>query len=386
MVSPSPNARAEAAIDPSDRGAADAAQELRSALRKTDLERVQNVRWLAPRPPGERDLLSDLAAAEGIDFAIKRLARFWDRAEVRLERVRAISDLEAEVYERMSLPGESLPIVTLVRRASVEDPWRVVCTNEAHDERFAIWMASSKPAIDDVAWTRAFAQRFGGGAELIMDGETGVLGDPEQGWLGHVRGPFTPRVWPAQLPGEGGTIVELTTALAPSSDDRREQLGWVLEAATIFLEHLDGPAAYFPAHDKMILPQGLESAVLAIVTPEQSLRFWARTEEIDGWYVTSGLRQLGLPEIEAPIDLTGDPKMTASLVRWFGARVVEHSTVPAPGTELVLEDRTFTVQLGRRGPRKGKSYGRWGALRIAPAEAWDRRGSRTRMRVTDLDY
>jgi hypothetical protein len=296
--------------------------------------------------------------------------------------VRTIGSLEAEVYERLSLPGESLPIVSVVRRTTPESGWRVVCTNEAHDERFTIWVTSVRDAIDDVSWSRAFAARFGAG-ELIMDGTAGVLGEPEHGWLTHVRGPTRPRSWPEQLPGEDGSIVELTTALTPEWIDRRAQLEWVLRAASVFLAHLGGPAAYLPAHAKLVLPEALELALSGALRPDQAMRFWARLEEIDGHVVTSGLRQLGLPEIEAEAELVDDA--TPALVRWLGAKLISSTEdVPSVGTELVVGDRMFAIVPGRRGPRRGRSYGRWGALQIVAADERGRRGSRTRIRVPDL--
>jgi hypothetical protein len=368
------------AFDPDDPSQVVAA--LRDALRRRDAEAVQALRWLAPRPPGERDLFSDLAAGEGVEAAIRRLASFWRKAEVRLERVRTVSDREVEVYERMSVSGESLPIVSLVRRPELHAPWRVVCTNEAHDERFAIWLASGETAIDDVAWSRMFEESWGESADLIMDGASGVLGNPARGWLAHVRGPFTPRAWPEQLPGEGGQVIELTTGLTPESEDRHAQLEWILAAASVFLEQAGGPASYFPTHEKLVLPQALIAAAQGDLTADQSVRFWARLDEIDQHIVTTGLRQLGLPEIEAPVGLGDDPTIAPSLVRWLGGKMVEDQTVPMVGTELVLGDRMFTIGPGRRGPRRGKSYGRWGAVRIGMPDPFDRRGSRTRIRVS----
>jgi hypothetical protein len=371
--------------DPSERSAAEVVQKLRAALRHSNAEEAQTMRWLAPRPAGERDLLSDLAAAEGLEPAVKRLSRFWRKAEVRLERVRAIGPLEAEVYERLTLPaGESLPIVTLVRRPAVDASWRVVCMNEAHDERFVIWLTSVRDDIDDVTWSREFYERFGKAGELIMDGEGGVLGDPEQGWLAQVRGPFWPLEWPDQLPGEGGPLVELAAVLTSDWDARRAQLTWLLETSAVFLSHLGGPAAYLALHDKLVLPQALDAAVASMLRPEQALRFWARLEEADGHYVTSGLRQLALPEVEAAVKLHDDPSAAARLVRWLGARLVEGGAVPPLGTEVVFNGRTLMIVHGRRGPRRGKSYGRWGAVRIAEADArYAARGSRTRLRVPD---
>ncbi|HJL16877.1 MAG TPA: hypothetical protein RMH99_14530 [Sandaracinaceae bacterium LLY-WYZ-13_1] len=363
--------------------AADAARALREALRKADVEAAQGLRWLAPRPPGERDLLSDLAAAEGLTPAIQRLSRFWQRAEVRLERVRGITPCEAEVYERLQLPGESLPIVTLVRRDNESSRWRVVCTNEAYDERFVLWIAVTAEAVDDVRWTRAFVERHGPHGELVMDGADGVLGHPDHGWLVHVRGPFLPATWPEVLPGEGGRVIELATALSPDPADRRAQLDWMLKGARVFLEELDGQGAFVPAHDKLVLAQALAAAADGTLTASQELRFWARIEEGDGYLFTSGLRQLGLPEVEAPKELLGSPDATARLLRWLGGTLLESPTVPSFGTELVLDDESVLLVAGRRGPRRGRSYGRWGAMGLVRTDPAFDRGSRTRMRVPD---
>jgi hypothetical protein len=367
-----------------EREAALAVEALRAALRKGDAEAVQSVRWLARRPPGERDLLSDLAAGEGLELAVRRLSRFWRRAEARVERVRLVSGLEAEVYERLALPGEAIPIVSLVRRAAVEAPWRVVCTNEAHDERLTVWLGSKGDELDDVAWTRAYAARFGGGAELLMEGIAGVLGAHHEAWLAHVRGPFVPLAWPAILPGEGGGLIELTAALVPQWEARAAQIEWLLRATAVFLEELGGAGAYFPAHEKLVVAPALDLAVRGALRPDQAMRMWARIEDAGGYVFTSGLRQLGLTEVEAPRELMGDPQATIALVRWLGAKLVESShDVLALGTELVLSDRTFTIVPGRRGPRRGKSYGRWGALCIADVEERLKRGSRTRIRVPE---
>lgn len=358
-----------------------AVRSLREALRSADVEAVQAVRWLAPRPPGERDLLSDLAAAEGISSAIHRLCRFWQQAEVRPERVRCITPLEVEVYERLSLPGESLPVVTLLRREAEDSPWRVVCTTEAQDERFTLWVAVVDAEVNDVEWTHAFTARHGERSELVMDGDVGVLGHPTRGWLVNVRAPFVPSSWPDALPGEGGRVLELSTGLSPDAEDRREQLGWMLQAARVFLEQLGGQAAYVPAHDKLVLAQALGAAADGLLTPEQMFRFWARLEEADGYIFTTGLRYLGVPELEAPSDLLSSVDATARLVRWLGGASLDASIAPCLGTELLLGEASVLLVGARRGPRRGRSYGRWGALALVRTEESFARSSRTRMRV-----
>lgn len=354
---------------------------LRAAMREKNVDAVQELRWLEPRPPGERDLLSDLAAAVGLETAIGQLARFWRCADVKPERIREIGSQEAEVYERLLLTGESLPIVSLLRREGPAAPWRVVCTKEAYDERFVLWVAVSDAPLDDGSWMRALADR-GGQGQLLMDGSSGVLGHPERGWLVHVRGPFVPTAWPPALPGEGGAIIELGSALSSTPEERREQLEWILEAAQVFLAELTGQAAYVPAHDRLILPQALAAAASGTLSPQQALRFWAGLEETDGRIHTGGLGQLGLPEVEASVDLLDSPDLTARLVRWMGAGLVA-GNAPTMGTELLVGEREVLVTVGPRGPKRGKSYGRWGALALVPSSVAFSRGSRTRMRVPD---
>src|SRR5690606_21345408 len=87
-VTPSSSTMVEAVPEGMVRGASEAVDALRAALRAGDVEAVQQRRWLAPRPPGERDLLSDMAAAEGIQTAVRRLSKFWQRTAVRREGVR----------------------------------------------------------------------------------------------------------------------------------------------------------------------------------------------------------------------------------------------------------------------------------------------------------
>jgi len=379
-VSSTANRRTDVAtgVNPPAHGALAVVRDLRDALSRADVEAAQRLRWLAPRPPGERDLLSDMAAAEGVGPAVDRLSRFWAQAHVRFEHVREIDGLEAEVYERLSLPGESLPIVSLVRRDAPHAPWRVVCTNEAQDERFVIWISVRADTVDEAGLTKTL-----GDAEVLMMDDGGVLGHSTRGWLAHVRGPFVPKQWPEVLPGEGGHVIELATALAPDAMERREQLAWVLRSASGFVRVLEGQAAMLPGSSKLLLPQALAAAASGQLSAMQAFRFWARIEESSGWFHTRGLGQLGLPEVEAPVDLLPSPERTAQLAQWMGATLLEKTPLPALGTELLLGEDSFLVAPGRRGPRRGKSYGRWGAIGLVSSDPRFMRGSRTRMRVPD---
>lgn len=363
-------------------GAIECVEAFRKAVSAADVEGTQRLRWLAPRPPGERDLLSDMAAAEGLEPAIRQLAKFWGHARVRLEQVRSIGGAEAEVYERLMLTNESLPIVTLVRREHLRDPWRVVCTQEASDERFVIWVAVHADEIDDIEVSLALPVDNGG--QLLVDDGVGVLGHEEHGWLTHVRGPIVPDVWPEALPGgEDGRIVELATALSPEPKDRRAQLAWLLQTVKVFAETLGGAAAYMLREERVLMLGAIDAVVSGAVTPSQAMRFWARVEEGDGFVYTSGLRLLGLPEVEMRTDVFDDPNDSRALVGWLAEVYIGTREVLAPGTELVIGDDSLVLTVGRRGPRRGKSYGRWGSVQLTEIEDGFLRGSRSRMRVPD---
>ncbi|MGF1468953.1 MAG: hypothetical protein ACFCGT_22740 [Sandaracinaceae bacterium] len=366
-------------------GAVDVVLRFREALSDADASGVVATRWEAPRPPGERDMLSDLAAAEGMEAAVRRLSRFWRRSQVATEQVRPIHDLEAEVYERVHTPrGETLAIVSLVRRQDHGSPWKVVCTAETHDERLLLWLTTEQPVLDESNWTSRFADTHGPDAELLMDGEEGVLSHPGEGWLAQVRGPFVPTVWPRELPPDQARVIELAFVLDPDLARRRGQLAWALRAAdlTATLHASDG--VYLPSHDKLILPETLWQAARQDLAPDQLYRLWARLDEVQGYYVTTGLRQLGLPELEAPVDLLEATETTRRTLIWLAGRSIgDVHAPPSLGTEVLVGRDSLEIVAGRRGPRRGRSYGRWGAIGLVRITGGQRRGSRSRLRVPD---
>ncbi len=357
------------------RGAATAVKALREALCRGDAQTAQALRWLAPRPPGERDLFSDMAAAEGLQTAVERLGRFWGGADTSLEWVRAVSDSEAEIYERLSLPGEQLPILSVVRRDHADAPWKVVCTNEAQDERFRVWVAVTTDELDDVSFSRR--DRVPG--DLLMDGEQGVLGHRAMPWLIHLTGPFVPTSLPDALP-VGSRVIELTVPLVPNGEARYPQLCWLLDAACHVLDQCGGEAAYLPDQHRMLLPDEMKAAASDSLLPRHRFNFWARTREVDEHVVTDGLGRMGLPELEIRLDVLNDAELSRAVVERFGAMLTATPHVPSIGTELLVGRECLTLVPGRRGPRRGTSYGRFGAFGL---ERWDpsRRGSRTRIRI-----
>jgi len=339
-------------------GVSEAVVAFRDAIRSSDVTTAQALRWLAPRPPGERDLLSDMAAAEGIKPAIERLSGFWDHAVVLPERVRPIDGLEAEVYERLSLPSESLPIVTVVRRIRRSDPWKIVCTNEAYDERLVLLMPVDVDELDDAALMDSLPED----TQLLMDGREGVLAHDR--WLVHVRGPIAPDTWPETLPGETGRVVEFAAALAPDPADRRDQLRWLLRSAATLLPEVGGSALYLRREKRVLMPAAIEAIAQRRATPQQALQFWARINASDGFVHTDGLRLLGLPEIEMEDSALSDPALAHALVQWLAGKCVKAEDTPALGTEVSVGEASLVVLAGRRGPRRGRSYGRCGAIRL----------------------
>ena len=357
-------------------GVHEAVEALRAALRRGDAEEAQRHRWLAPRPPGERDLLADLAAAEGIGSAIHRLAGFWQTAELQIERIRPVNDLEAELYERLALPSESLPIVTVVRRDSVSEPWKVVCTTEAYDERFLLWLPTTLERLDDGLLVNLLDRD----TQLLMDGSEGVLARGR--WLVNVRGPAPVESWPENLPGQTERIVELATALSPEPRDRREQLRWLLGSAAALVGELGGYALYLPLERRVLIPGAVQSVLSGEAAPEQAARFWARVADEGGYAHTDGLRLLGLPEIEIEQSILEDQPLTRGLLWWLVQKFVQAEQTPALGTEVSVGDVSLMLLPGRRGPRRGRSYGRWGAVSLNKIEGRVS-GSRSRLRAPD---
>lgn len=355
--------------------ALEAVHRLRLALRRGDSATVADVRAAVPRRPHERDLLTDLIDADGLEPAVRRLSRFWSHARVELELVRVVDADEVEVYERAVLPHEQLSIVSLVRREAGSRTYRVVCTLEARDERFEAWIVGRGDPLDDVAWSRSFAGRFGADAELVMNGDEGVLGHPRAGFLAELSAPEECRRWPEALPGEGSPIRRLKFSLALEAERRRQQLEWALRALDVLADADGASAVYVPAHDKVLPVPGLRRATRDARSPEQRSRLWVAVRLVQGHWVTSGLSLFGLPELELEAGALGSG--ARPLLRSLAASLVRARTLPWRDVLVEQDGMTFSVAPGRRGPRPGRSYGRWGAVRLVP-DAGERGSDRPR--------
>ncbi|MFW5920750.1 MAG: hypothetical protein ACOCUS_02830, partial [Polyangiales bacterium] len=284
-----PNSQPGGAATPRDHVIA-AVQQLREALRGADGDAVGLLRSSRPRRPSERDLLSDLMDAEGVEEAARKLSRFWSKAQAEVEAVRWVDTTEAEVYERVGVGNQVLQTVSVVRRE--EQGWRVAFTHETRDERLRFWVPARHGEVDDAAWTRVFTERHGNAAQLVIDGPGGVLGHPEQGWLAELTGPFEPSEWPDGLPGEGNALLQIDLALSPKPDARIKQLQWILRIIDTFLDLQAGVAAYMPRDGKLLPAQAVRHAVSAGLTPEQAARLWVSVRKAGRFFATSGMRLL----------------------------------------------------------------------------------------------
>lgn len=364
---------------------------LRRALRDGDATAVRrSVLWEA-RPPWERDLLIDLIAAEGIDVAVAKLRRFWRNARVRVTGVRMTQEGDAEVYEEVDAARADgvLHTVTLLRR--VGHGFRVVNTSDAPEDtvRLFIVRAPTARGLDEVAFTRDVQVRFGRIAELVMDHGEGALGHPEEGWLARVLGP-------RPLSGIRPPIADLPRAQPPSTEawelvlgprasrERRgKQLAWLGRVAAELAAFDGAPWIYMPAAEKLTSTRMLRTAVGTHGPAGRAIAAsWVRLVTKRGWATTRGMCQLQLPEVEIQLSDWSDVDGARRLVGTVAMGLVNgqldattHAVVRVAGLRCRLTE-------GRRGPEPGRSYGRWGATLLVPA---DRRGtvsrSETRLRL-----
>lgn len=375
-MSVSSNQGEGASATPRDRVIA-AVQQLREALRGADGGAVGTLRSSRPRRPSERDLLSDLMDAEGVEEAARKLSRFWSKAEAEVEAVRWVDTEEAEVYERVGVGSQVLQTVSVVRRE--QQGWRVAFTHETRDERLRVWVPARHGTIDDSAWTRVFTERHGEAAQLVVDGPGGVLGHPERGWLAELTGPFEPSEWPEGLPGEGHALLQFELALSSEPEARIKQLQWALRIIDTFLDLQAGVAAYMPRDGKLLPAQAVRRAVTEGLSPDQVARMWVSIRQEGRFFVTSGMRLLAMPELELERGALGDEESERRLLRDVATRIVKAGTRPQVNARLDAQTRTFELVRGRRGPVAGQTYGRWGALRVVEVDPTKRRGSGVRL-------
>ena len=327
----------------------------RDALREGDAQAVEGTLARGARRPSERDLLIDLIAAEGAAPAAKKLARFWQKAQTEPVCVRVISPDEAEVYERLALPGaaQELDMVTLLRRDD-EGGFRVVVTQRAPADVLRAKILSNEAAFDDVAVTRDFTSRYGRTGELILDDEHGgVFGHPVQEWVASVA------------TVQGGIDVALVPGPEPLT--RSAQLAWLARVVNVLARHVHAPRVAVPAAAKIV---GIEAFAAVADTDAISSRAlliaWAGLHRNANVCYTSGLGSFGLPEASAEFaDWGGDESTTRKVVAAAaragvgGSLKLQHSAVTVGGYRVLIEP-------GPRGPTPGRTFGRLGSVSLRP--------------------
>ena len=327
----------------------------RDALREGDAPAIEDTLARGARRPAERDLLVDLIAAEGAAPAAKKLARFWQKARTEPVCVRVITADEAEVYERLVLPGaaQELDVVTLLRRSEDGD-FRVVVTQRAPADVLRAKIMTKDATLDENVVTRDFTSRYGRSGELVLDDESsGVFGHPVQEWVASVA------------TVDGG--IDLALVPGPDPITRSAQLAWLARVVNVLARHVHAPRVAVPAASKIV---GLEAFAAVADTDAISSRTlliaWAGLHRNANLCYTLGLASFGLPEASAEFaDWGGDESTTRKVVASAarsgvgGSLKLHHSAVTIGGYRVVIEP-------GPRGPTPGRTFGRLGSVSLRP--------------------
>lgn len=343
-------------------------------------------------------------------------ADFWAQATPQIEAVRLVAGGLAEVYEhvRHHRTATSLRLVSTVEH--LQGRWRLTDAREATDERLTAVLLRGAPPEDEIdanAWTRAWQERYGQSAVLHLEKGRGTLEHPVHGWKAIVRtGSGRDLARQMALSGPSAELLEKQPAatilsLVPSIDARARtrQLQWIARAVCL-LGVRDASSVWVPSAAKAIPFSTWRSAAEGPLELASLSALWLRTQRQRGAWVTRGMTNFMLPEIEiwcAGLSLA----MVRALLRDAAGRLLRHhkermnleldgcaAAVPAIGPRLYgadgtnarpIDELTTAVALtemfevgevqcvlgpGRQGPRPGESYGRWGALAIRPDEVW----------------
>jgi hypothetical protein len=341
-------------------------------------------------------------------------ADFWAQSTVQIEAVRIVAGGLAEVYEhvRHHRTATSLRLVSTVEH--VQGRWRMTDAREATDERVtAVLLRGAPPedAIDTNAWNRAWNERYGQTAALRLQKGRGDLEHPVHGWKAMVRnGSGRDLARQMALTGPSAELLEKQPAativsLVPSIDarDRTRQLQWIARAVSL-LGQKDASSVWVPSAAKAVPFSTWRSAAEGPLELASLSALWLRTQRQRGAWVTRGMTNFMLPEIEiwcAGLSLA----MVRALLRDSAGRLLRHHKermnleldgsagavpaiaprlytgtnarpVPELPTAISLSEMFEVGEVecglapGRQGPRPGESYGRWGSLAIRPDEVW----------------
>jgi hypothetical protein len=166
------------------------------------------------------------------------------------------------------------------------------------------------------------------------------------------------------MPGEGMALVQLDLTLSADPHEREEQRQWILQIADVLLDEQEGISAYLPDLGKLVPADAVHWAAHSVLSPSQRTQLWCGLELVGGYWRTSGMRLLGRPEIEIARGTLGGDAAERQVLRWLATRIEQSGTMPERDSWIELGDLALRCTAGRRGPRLGRSYGRWGSIQL----------------------
>ncbi|MEM9189158.1 MAG: hypothetical protein AAGF12_08275 [Myxococcota bacterium] len=357
----------------------------RASLRVGDVAGVTGRLAAVARRPAERDLLVDLLDAEGPQSAVERLQRFWCRTRSETVGLRSLGPISAEVYERVFVEGRDTPleIVTLTRK--INGSWQVVSSQNAPDyrPRLLVIRGTEGSPLDDVAFSRTWQEAHGDTAELVMMDGGGILGHPEKGWLGGVKGPapvgdVVPEAALEAIrdaEGEASVLFEVSADAAPEREEQIELLTWLTQVSLSIAEHTGATHVYSPGADRLIPRTVLADGFSSSEPPLHKLATtWARLHRNDEGGYTQGLHHFHCPEVEYLLEDWGGPgnSATADAAARCAISVatafISGKLRGSVGTVVRASSVRCHLHESRRGSEPGLTYGRLGAVRLVPLE------------------
>lgn len=302
---------------------------------------------------------------------LPRTAEWVRAAQPAVVAVRWVSDDEAEVYERLGGGAAGEILTRLIHDGS---RWRIAESMPAPDTHQRVEIPFEGPL-------RLAPERFAEDYRSLWDRDGGVSHlDDGRVVLQTPKGPIDGQVLPAQ-PGieawatddwtrqmvrEHTARLELTRILSDDIGQRLDELTAFTCAATCVLQQT-GDAVLDPGADAMHgTGDFTQLAGEAVTDLEPLARLWVRVHHRDEIAFTLGMWRFMLPELEMPH--APDPDAAARTLRDTVSYVLANDTLIRPGDTIGPPGApTFRAAEGRRGPSKGRSYGRWGSVSLVPA-------------------
>lgn len=328
----------------------------------------------AASPKARRRIVGETydAAQTRLANELPRLQPFWSDAAVMDVKLRTVvPKTSLEVYQLVSHPSLREPMwyVSLIR--SMGDAWGIVEQRQSNSDRALVYLPGAPPvdpqrlaaryrdlfrddidvSPESVYWrsrNQAFFRRHPREASLLrFEG----LSDETQAALDqHVD------------------VLELSMLLEEPLDLRYQQLvevGRLLCALT-----MEGAqAVYLPLANLMHEASDVQRLTRPMGTdPNELSAFWVNFETDTKFAYSRGMNYLWLPEIEVPLENAPQERveLCMNIAVYF---LREGWAFKAGDTVGSGPEAEWRVQLGRRGPTAGESYGIWGAFQLTRAKA-----------------